>query len=43
MGGREERKRKKGAGLGMEGDRGNIQRVKKLNRGVLQWMMGNWE
>jgi hypothetical protein len=26
----------------MRGDGGDVQMVRKLNRGVLQWEMGNW-
>jgi hypothetical protein len=32
LGGREDGKRKKGAGLGVGGDRKDVQRVRKLNR-----------
>ena len=41
----EERKGRgeRGVGAGVGGDRGEVQRVRKLNRGVQQWEMGNWE
>ena len=38
---REEGEGEKGAGSGMGEDRGEVQRVRKLKRGV-QWGMGNW-
>jgi hypothetical protein len=37
---REEGAGKRGAGAGIERDRGDIQR--NLNRNVYQWGMGNW-
>jgi hypothetical protein len=33
----------KRAGSGMGRDRGDVQRVRKLNRGVQQWGTGNWK
>jgi hypothetical protein len=38
---REEGEGEKGAGSGMGEDRGEVQRTRKLKRGV-QWGMGNW-
>ena len=33
---------KRGAGSGVGGNGRDVQRVRKLNRGVYQWGMGNW-
>ena len=42
MGGKEKGKEKKGDRPDVGGDRADIQRVRKLNKGVLQWGKGNW-
>ena len=43
MGGRKEgEEREKGVRSGMGGDAGDVQRVRKLNRGMQQWEIGNW-
>jgi hypothetical protein len=42
LGGREEWEGKRREESGMGGNGGDVQRVRKLNRGVYQWGMVNW-
>jgi hypothetical protein len=38
----EERRKKRRSESGMGGDGGDVQRIRKLNKGVEQWGMANW-
>ena len=40
--GRRDWEGKGGAGSGVGGDRGEVQRIRKLSGSVSQWGMGNW-